>query len=317
MSAPLALAWARAQGRTSGLAQALQIEAHFVADRIEAPGTAPLRWVVSAWRTWRLLRTRRPSAVLLTLPPYPAVLVCLLFCRLHGTRLVLDLHSGVFQEPRWRWALRPTLAAARAADGCLVTNGELAEELRRAGVARVLVVDDPPLLPAPDLPRGGGGVVVPSGGSTDEPLEEVGRAALLLDVPVTVTGAGAPVPGVRRSGWLDDDAYLRTLAAADVVLCLTTREQTMQRGGYEALALGRPLVTSDTRVLREWFEGAAVHVAPTAAAIAAGVRDALARGPELERAMVALRERRRGDGAEQAAAVRRLLAPPVDGPPAA
>lgn len=317
MSAPLVLAWARAQGRTSGLAEALQLEAHFVADRIEAPGSAPLRWALSAWRTWRLLRARRPSAVLLTLPPYPAVLVCLLFRRLHRTRLVLDLHSGVFQEPRWRWALRPTLAAARAADGCLVTNDELAEELRRAGVGHVLVVDDPPLPPAADLPRGGGGVVVPSGGSTDEPLEEVARAAALLDVPVTLTGSGAPLPGVRRTGWLDDEAYLRAVAGADVVMCLTTREQTMQRGGYEALALGRPLVTSDTRVLREWFEGAAVHVAPRADAIAAGVREALARGPELERAMAALRERRRSAWAGQAEAVRHLLTPPVGGPPAA
>ena len=40
---------------------------------------------------------------------------------------------------------------------------------------------------------------------------------------------------------------------ADILMSLTTRENTMQCGGNEALSLGKPLITSDTRFLRQHF----------------------------------------------------------------
>ena len=74
----------------------------------------------------------------------------------------------------------------------------------------------------------------------------------------------------------------------------------------QAASAGKALVTSDTRVLRDYFGSAAVHTAPEPAAIAAAVREALGRRGELEAVMRDLRDRRlaaQDDGLHRLAAV--------------
>jgi len=53
---------------------------------------------------------------------------------------------------------------------------------------------------------------------------------------------------------LDDDKYWELLAGADFIIALTTREYTLLSAGYEALALEKPLLISDTNTLREYFQ---------------------------------------------------------------
>ena len=51
------------------------------------------------------------------------------------------------------------------------------------------------------------------------------------------------------------------LAAATAVICLTTRESTMQTGAYEAAEHGTPMILSGTLALREYFDvGGALFV---------------------------------------------------------
>jgi glycosyltransferase involved in cell wall biosynthesis len=90
-------------------------------------------------------------------------------------------------------------------------------------------------------------------------------------------------------GYLPREQYAELLASADVVLALTTREATMQRAAYEALEAGRPIVASDTRVLRESLGDAAEYTAPDGEAIASAVRRALARSDQMVAAMPAVR----------------------------
>jgi hypothetical protein len=54
-------------------------------------------------------------------------------------------------------------------------------------------------------------------------------------------------------------------------MCLTTRDDTMQRGACEALSMGRPIITSNWPLLTDYFHRGTVHVAATAADIRAGV----------------------------------------------
>jgi glycosyltransferase involved in cell wall biosynthesis len=44
------------------------------------------------------------------------------------------------------------------------------------------------------------------------------------------------------------------------VMCLTNQDHTMQRGACEALCLGKPIITSDWPVLREYFSQGTLHV---------------------------------------------------------
>ncbi len=124
----------------------------------------------------------------------------------------------------------------------------------------------------------------------DEPIELFFRAAARVpDVDFHVTGnyrradaavLAAKPANVRLTGFLADGEYVGLLLASDAVISLTTLDHTMQRAAYEAVYLGRPVVTSNFDLLRRHFCKGAVHVGNTVEEIASGIvrmRDDLAR----------------------------------------
>ncbi len=116
----------------------------------------------------------------------------------------------------------------------------------------------------------------------DEPLDAVLEAARMLpDVNFYITGDKRKKPAsffedaptnVSFTGFLDPDKqYPGLLRAVDAVMVLTTRNYTLQLGGCEATAVGKPLVTSDWPYLREVFPKGTVYVTDTADSIRAGL----------------------------------------------
>jgi glycosyltransferase involved in cell wall biosynthesis len=290
----LFVSWIRHHGRSAGLAEALGAEAAFVAvGRLGDRRTAPLRYAVQAARTVALLLRKRPETLYVMAPPTLLVAIAVVYGRLFRARVVVDAHTGAVLSgdgtPRRsfaRWAARASLT--------LVTNEPLAARLRALGVANVGTLDDPPL-PWPAAGEVRDDVVFPASWWSDEPWEDVVEAARLLpDVPFRVTGrapagvAGTTPPNVHLTGWLTDAEYADLLAGAGVVLALTTREYTMQRAGYEALAAHRPLVASDTETLRAYFTRGAVFAGRGGAVLAEAVRTARAESARLAAEMAAL-----------------------------
>jgi len=76
---------------------------------------------------------------------------------------------------------------------------------------------------------------------------------------------------VHFTGYLSDAAYVELLRSSDAVISLTTVDHTMQRGAYEAVYLGRPVITSDFGILREAFPRGTVHVDNTPEGIIGGI----------------------------------------------
>lgn len=291
----LFVSWIRHHGRSAGLAEALGAEAVFVAvGRLGDRRTAPLRYAVQSLRTIALLLRRRPDVLYVMAPPTLLVAIAVAYGRLFRARVVVDAHTGAVlsgdgapKRSFAKWAARASLT--------LVTNEPLAARLRALGVEPVSTLDDPPApWPASDV-EVRDEVVFPASWWSDEPWEDVVDAARLLpDVRFVVTGrapagiAGTTPPNVRLTGWLSDAAYAELLAGAGVVLALTTREYTMQRAGYEALAAHRPLVASDTETLRAYFTSGAVFAGRGGAALAEAVRTARAESARLAAEMADL-----------------------------
>ncbi|MDX1521187.1 MAG: glycosyltransferase, partial [Anaerolineae bacterium] len=75
--------------------------------------------------------------------------------------------------------------------------------------------------------------------------------------------------------FLSNDDYYRLLNTANAVMCLTTRNHTMQRGACEALSLGKPIITSDWPLLRAYFNKGTMHVDNSAEGIRQGIIDLL------------------------------------------
>jgi glycosyltransferase involved in cell wall biosynthesis len=199
-----------------------------------------------------------------------------------------------------------------------VTNEANADVLRHRGVPTIVLDDTPRTVVGRDRPpiSGSRRVVVSASFDPDEPIEAVlGAAARTPDVQVVITGrdatgrtAALTVPAnVELTGFVPRQAYEDLLAGATVVCSLTTLDDCMQQGGYEAMAWGRPLVTSDTAELRDYFGAAAVYAAPTAESIAAAWAEAIERATELHRQMVALGEAKVAGRPAELAPLRKLL----------
>lgn len=245
---------------------------------------APWKYTFQAVKTARILMSRRPALLFVQSPPSLAVLAAWIYSLFSGSRFVIDAHSGAFLSPHWerpRWLRR---FLARRALSTIVTNEHFAEEIRAWGGTASVLRDIPTIFPTGDaLPRDDRfTVMVVSTFATDEPLDQIVEAARSLsDVHFYVTGnleradprVVARAPGnVEFTGFIPDEVYYGTMGTADAVLCLTTRDNTMQRGACEALSMGRPVITSDWELLRRYFSQGTVHVDSTADAIAEGVR---------------------------------------------
>jgi glycosyltransferase involved in cell wall biosynthesis len=252
--------------------------------RFQSPPHAPLKYILQAFRTLYVLFKERPRAVHVQTPPFVAGLVVDLYCRLIGAKYVLHYHSAAFEDI-WDWALPFQKYIARRATTNIVTNNHWAKIVRSWG-GHTLVMVDPYL----DLPQSepfhlkpGFNVAFVSTFSPDEPLDAVLQAAALLpDVNFYITGdrqkkpatffENAPV-NVTFTGFLDpDQQYPGLLRAADVVMVLTTRNYTLQLGGCEAIAVGKPLVTSDWPYLHEVFPKGTVYVTNSAESIRDGIQ---------------------------------------------
>jgi glycosyltransferase involved in cell wall biosynthesis len=299
------ITWYPSCRRSDAIAKSLGGVSHLVHYfTFKRPSHAPLKYLLQARETFRLLRKDRPQRILVASPPVFAVLVVWIYCKVFGAEYVIDAHTGIFDDKRWTWLKPLSRFLARKARTTIVTNNFLKTEVESWG-ARALIIGDvpvdfPPVKPA--VLDSGFNVVVINTFSQDEPINEILAATKALpEVNFHITGnpkhsrvqfTEALPPNVRLTGWLSDDEYAGLLRAADTVMCLTTHDHTMQRGAYEAMALEKPLITSNWELLRKTFYNGTIHVDATVDSIKNGVTQAKQERMALEVGMKKLRRER-------------------------
>jgi glycosyltransferase involved in cell wall biosynthesis len=289
--------------RSRALARELGIPVHFIRASLPRGAVSALvRYPLQALSTLRLFARERPRVIFVQNPPPLAALCAWLYGRLRGASYVIDAHSAAFSPralvsgPGW---LKKLLA--RGAEFTIVTNEHWQERVRAWGGRAIILRDIPTTFPGgADYPLDGGfNIAFINTFSEDEPLETFLQAAAgLPGVTFHVTGkvrakdaalvAGAP-PNVRFTGFLPDETYYALLRSVNVVMCLTTRDHTMQRGACEALSLGKPIVTSDWSLLRQYFHKGTVHVDNSVAGIRQGVMEMQAQHHAYQTGIIALR----------------------------
>lgn len=275
--------------RTKVFARRLGIEPVFAySTRRRGRLVAPWKYTHQAIATIVMLVRRRPRVIFVQSPPSFAPVIVWLATAVLGGRFIVDAHSGALDTRVWTrpaWLYR---AVARAAAATIVTN-EHHRGLVTAQGGRAIVIRDVPTafeLGAPPALGDGFRVMAVNTFAPDEPVGELlAAAAELPDVSFHVTGdpdrpgfmMPAEIPdNVHLTGFVPDDVYYGLMDASDAVLCLTTRDHTMQRGACEALSVGVPIITSDTALLRAYFRMGTVHVRNDRDAIRAGVERMIA-----------------------------------------
>ncbi|HKW09368.1 MAG TPA: glycosyltransferase, partial [Gemmatimonadaceae bacterium] len=219
--------------------------------------------------TLRLLWTARPAVVF---APNPSLILTylLLACRVvFRYRYVCDAHyGGVVDVTGSRFVQRLLNFANRHADLVIVTNDGHAERVRECGGTTFVCPD-----PLPQIPQSTARPAAMNGTEksvlficsydADEPFNEVFAAArLLADRGFRLFASGRYAragvtaglhPHVELLGYVDRATYDAYLHNVDIILDLTTWQDCLVCGAYEAMAAGKPCVLSRTKALSELF----------------------------------------------------------------
>lgn len=301
--------WIGYHGRSDDLAKSVEASVIYITG---GTGNRLLRYIRQWFETTNIIKRERPQTVFVMQPPVMALWASR-WAAPKGARIVVDLHTGVFTDPKWKWAWKGILRSQRRrGDAAIVTNEYLAATCRQYGVKTFVLddavprrvgeqtapVDDTRLeLLVPDEY-----VLVPLAYAADEPLDEILHAAK-ADAARTWVFTGRAPASIRQkapsnvvfSGFVSRAGYDWLAANAGAILATTTEEDTMQRAGYEAVSWERPLVTTRSRVLVEYFGDSAVFADPTSASLLSAVREGFARREELIDSIVTLGERKRDE----------------------
>jgi len=297
------IAWTRYDRHSELLAQHLDAGIHFIYyGQGGALLQAPVRYLVQALRTWRVLRRDNPDVIFVQNPPIFCALVAFIYSRRYGARYVIDSHTGAFDSPKWRWSVSLHRMLSSAALATIVHNRFQEEMVKRWG-CRYLVLGyrSGNHSSTEHYPLGKKfNVAVPCSFHADEPLDVVFEAASLLPkVDFHLTGdANRAAPRLLEkkpdnchlTGFLPYDRYLGLLSDVDVVLDLTTRDQVVLSGGFEAVFLGKPLIVSDWPILRECYPLGTLHISNTVEGVYEGVRRAQDEHETLQQDILRLRD---------------------------
>lgn len=232
------------------------------------------RQAIACFKTFRIIYDYRPCVVITQNPSYVLNLLAILLKPIYGYSLVVDQHNeGVepykYQFYLYRWASR---LIQRRADLNIVTNRNLESIVRNNGGRVISLHDRLPRFPVKtkiDL-KGKMNFVFICTFSLDEPYSDVLEAASWFneEIHIYVTGnfnkAISPMKirmykNITFTGFLPEQDYINLLYSSDAIIDLTMRDNCLVCGAYEAVSLEKPLITSDTEVLRCLFNKGVIY----------------------------------------------------------
>lgn len=297
------LVWDREGIRASGISKYLGASLHFLF-------TSKVKHLSLIVKTLLILNTERPKVIVCQSPPITCAFVAMLYRYIFAGRLkpkvIIDAHTGGILRP---WSKTISKFLMRRASANIVINDEQRKYLNDNYQINPIVLEDP----IPDFSgvlSGGHGsfdteekalfnVAVISSFSYDEPLQPLLDAASSLPgVYFYITGdkrnakrdiLKAKLDNVIFTGFLEHGKYIDLLKKADVIVDLTTESTSIVAGGFEAVALERPLIVSNWPPLRRYFTKGTIYVNNTADEIRQAISFSTAKRAELSREMAQLK----------------------------
>ncbi len=284
------MAWItwESQVRNRSMSRSLGANLH----ELTANGGRFRRYLVLTFRTFPILSCSDYQVLFTQNPSILLSLLNVVIAKATGKYAIVDAHNA---------GVHPSIGAGnskflntinnfviRHADYVIVSNRVLAEVIERRGGSAVVLPDPIPLLshrPRTIEKRDRFTVLFVCSWATDEPYFEVIEAARSLpECLMYVTGNYKKKLGseyisrlpenVELTGYIPDAKYEQLLQSVDVVIDLTTRDNCMVCGAYEAAAAATPAILSDHTVNREYFAPGYIYTRNNTASIISAIRDA-------------------------------------------
>ena len=280
------LAWER-QRRT------LELAKHFKCKLIALEYQGIKRIPLSIFKTISLIISEKPDVLFVQNPSMILAGLGCIYKYFYRKCLVVDRHSNfMITKRKWSFSYKVLFLilnkfTIKNANLTIVTNRFIAEKVKRNGGNAFILQDKIPHLKKSSnvILKGKNNVMFIASHHLDEPLNDVINAIKSiqdLDLYLYVTGDFNKVKklylktpkNIVFTGFLPNNEFVNLIYAVDVVLVLTKNENFLLCGCYEAIAAEKPLITSNTVALKEYFT-TAVFVDNNYKEIAKGLKDTI------------------------------------------
>lgn len=285
------------QVRNRNLSKAINVPLYEI---IHETKTTLGRYIKSSIATVRLIKRRKPSVVFHQSPSIVLAFLLTSLKPVFGYKIVVDVHNAGIKPGEGKYALLNALAKySLLRANLLIIHNETVRKLIPCDDSRIFILPDP--LPDTYLINKDTiqmdkfiNILFICRWSADEPYEEVFKAAQILlntepNLRILITGKipkhiqALELPkNIRLLGFVETKEYNRRLATAHGAIALTTRTDSLNCAGYEAMAHEVPMILSDSPVLRNFFFRGYLFTQNTAPDIASNIKDLVAHRCELK-----------------------------------
>ncbi|MCW8934264.1 MAG: glycosyltransferase [Gammaproteobacteria bacterium] len=259
------------QRRNKSLSKELGVELH----QLNLNAHRLVRYPLLFIKTISIFLKRRPEIIFSQNPSIILSLISVIYGQITGKKVIVDAHNaGVYPfEGSKPWATKMAHFLFRKAFLTIVTNNSLKLYVEECGGQAFILPDPFPIITSSRSKvslQGKTNYLLICTWAIDEPYEEVIKAFSQLpsDMHLYITGnsrgkesnLSVQMPdNITLTGFISNDEFDSLLTSCDVVIDLTTREDCLVCGAYEAIAAGKPLILSETKALREYFTNSAIY----------------------------------------------------------
>ena len=272
------IAWER-QRRTLELSKVFGSDLYI----FQSKGSRLTKYFKPLFKTIQVLIKTKPKILFVQNPSLFLALAAVIIKPFFGYKLIVDRHTNFKLKHRQslnpKWILFQCLSnyTLKKADITIVTNKYLRLLVNSLGGTALVLQDKLPSIPINlndklDLPKFSALFICTY--ADDEPYKKVFNAvAKMHDIDIFVTGnipSHIEQKSLRKNihllGFVSDETYLNYLASVDFVVVLTNQEFTLNCGSYEAVVMGKPMLLSNTKTIRDYFCEGAVYADPNSQA---------------------------------------------------
>jgi glycosyltransferase involved in cell wall biosynthesis len=277
--------WSKYNSRGASLSSKINARMFFIgkANIYNNAFISLLTYIPKSIKNIKILLHEKPDVIIITNTIWVIAFVNYFYSKLFGIKLILDSHSCAFDHTFFKYPLFLSKYFAKKSFLSIVTNETHYTLLNNIG-ANSIVINDIPfeenLITNEKIDLSEKfNICYVCTFAEDEPYLEVLKAVENMDeVIIYVTGNYQKIglepslfPNVKFLGFVSNEEYRLYMNNVDAIMTLTTREDTMQRAGSEAISVRKPLITSNTKMLRETFHKGTVYVGDTSSEILKGI----------------------------------------------
>jgi len=281
-----------------------------------------IRYLKSLYKTLRILIKEKPNFVAAQNPSLLLALTVIFLKYIFGYKTVIDAHNaGLFPlENRSRFLNIVSRITQSLSDWTIVTNDALAKVVFNNNGRAIVLPDKLPVPPNERVERELNGetkLAFICSFSEDEPYHEVIEAAKLLpeNIHIYITGKfngkvneNQLPSNVKLLGFIPDKAYWSLISSVDGIIVLTTREDCLVCGAYEAVALKRPMILSKTRVIMNYFSTGCLYAEPSVIDIQRAILEFVENKEKLSTEVIDLEEKLKKEWEDDFAKLLKVIA---------